>query len=582
MFFIFQNSPSTLLTHLPLTPPLLICFNPTSQRYYAEKKKKKLAAQVNSGAHTDKKGDYVIRPHEKLNNRYIVENVIGKGSFGRVVKAYDELRDEYVAIKIVKSKRAFRKQALIELKILQTLQSADPNDEFNIVRMKDEFLHHNHQCIVFELLSMNLYQLLRDTRYYGVSLNLVRKFARQLLTNLEFLRTVKGGVIHCDLKPENVLLRNSKHSKIKVIDFGSACFSDDKMYTYIQSRFYRAPEVLLGCPYSTAIDMWSLGCILVEMHTGKPIFDGQNAHEQVFLQALIMGVPPLHMITSGTKAGDYFAFMPESNQWRLRRGQLDLGRLYGRKKTLRQVIGVDTNGPSGRRANEAMGHTHRDYKNFHDLVIRMLDYNPKTRITPGEALKHKFFQESIDRSTQVEGPVSAVPLYYSAVLGQGTDDTSWGNMNMGSDNTPNWPRSAPSTLEGPLPPSFTASISTQNETYSSSGSMTVSPGQVSTNSTSMGSNTMNDMGSGEPMITQDTFTPGYHTTAAYTMHAHVSTAEASTADAMDVEVDNLNGVDGTLDMRKVNNAIPSASTSSSGAASSTVSNNSTRMEMSPT
>ena len=76
------------------------------------------------------------------------------------------------------------------------------------------------------------------------------------------------NIVHCDLKPENILLRKINKSGIKIIDFGSGCFEDQKIYTYIQSRFYRAPEIVLGIPYSSAIDMWSFGCILYELYVG--------------------------------------------------------------------------------------------------------------------------------------------------------------------------------------------------------------------------------------------------------------------------------------------------------------------------
>jgi serine/threonine protein kinase len=88
-------------------------------------------------------------------------------------------------------------------------------------------------------------------------------------------------IIHCDLKPENILLRHPKKSGIKVIDFGSSCRSDKRMYSYIQSRFYRSPEVMLGLPYSVSIDVWSLGCILAEMHTGEPLFSGSDQFDQM-------------------------------------------------------------------------------------------------------------------------------------------------------------------------------------------------------------------------------------------------------------------------------------------------------------
>jgi dual specificity tyrosine-phosphorylation-regulated kinase 1 len=124
--------------------------------------------------------------------------------------------------------------------------------------LKAHFVHRDHMCLVFELLSYNLYDLLRLTKFRGVSLNLIRKFGKQIITSLLVL--AESNIIHCDLKPENILLRHPKRSAIKVIDFGSSCRDSRTVYTYIQSRYYRAPEVILGTRYSVAIDMWSLGC----------------------------------------------------------------------------------------------------------------------------------------------------------------------------------------------------------------------------------------------------------------------------------------------------------------------------------
>lgn len=91
------------------------------------------------------------------------------------------------------------------------------------VHLKRHFMFRNHLCLVFELLSYNLYDLLRNTHFRGVSLNLTRKLAQQLCTALLFLATPELSIIHCDLKPENILLCNPKRSAIKIVDFGSSC-----------------------------------------------------------------------------------------------------------------------------------------------------------------------------------------------------------------------------------------------------------------------------------------------------------------------------------------------------------------------
>lgn len=106
----------------------------------------------------------------------------------------------------------------------------------------------------------------------------------------------KYKIVHCDLKPENVLLAKPNKSKVKLIDFGSSCFEDERYYTYIQSRFYRAPEIMLGIAYTTAIDMWSLGCIIFECLVGIPLFADENERDQMLAIMEVTGLPPRSLI----------------------------------------------------------------------------------------------------------------------------------------------------------------------------------------------------------------------------------------------------------------------------------------------
>lgn len=184
---------------------------------------------VHNNGYDDQNYDYIIQPGEVFADRYVLKNRIGKGSFGQVVVAYDRLADTEVAVKIIKSRKPFMVQAQTELELLLKLQAKDPEDKHNVVRLLDHFVFRNHQCLVFEMLSFNLYDLLRNTHFRGVSLNLVRKFAKHILRALQFLAREDVDIVHCDLKPENILLKYPNKSAVKVIDFGSSCYSSKRV-----------------------------------------------------------------------------------------------------------------------------------------------------------------------------------------------------------------------------------------------------------------------------------------------------------------------------------------------------------------
>lgn len=201
----------------------------------------------------DERGDYKISIGDHIAYRYEIISLIGKGSFGQVFKCLDRKMNMMIAIKIIRNKKKFLYQAGVELKVLSIIASSDKDSSSNLIHMIENFIFRKHICIVFELLDINLYELVKTNGFKGLPLNLVRRIALQLLNGLIFLK--RQNIVHCDLKPENILLKEANKSGIKIIDFGSACMQDECLYTYIQSRFYRAPEIILGIPYTIAIDM---------------------------------------------------------------------------------------------------------------------------------------------------------------------------------------------------------------------------------------------------------------------------------------------------------------------------------------
>lgn len=257
----------------------------------------------------NEEGNLIVYVNDVLgqqdSKKYLVLDVLGKGTFAQVVKCQDLSTKEFVAIKIVKCKHECTYQSLAEVALLEFInQKVDPNDKFHLLRLKDKFLFKNHLCIVFELLSSNLFELVKQNEYKGLNIGLVRKFSKQLLEALCVLK--RAEIIHCDLKPENILLISPDKPDIKIVDFGSACKEHQTLYTYVQSRFYRSPEVILGLPYSSSIDVWSLGCVIAELFLGLPLFAGSSEYDQLLKIVTILGMPPSWMIDMGRDGLRFF------------------------------------------------------------------------------------------------------------------------------------------------------------------------------------------------------------------------------------------------------------------------------------
>ena len=209
----FISPLQALTTHLPAT--YRIC-NPAFQ-YESSRNPRRVLTKPSKGTKNDgydnEDSDYILHVNDILGseetnhkNRYLILDVLGQGTFGQVVKCQNLKTQEVVAVKVVKNKTAYFNQSMMEVSVLDLLNGRmDKNDDHHILRLKDTFIHRQHLCLVFELLSVNLYELIKQNQFRGLSTTLVRVFAQQLLNGLCLLS--KAKLIHCDLKPENILLK---------------------------------------------------------------------------------------------------------------------------------------------------------------------------------------------------------------------------------------------------------------------------------------------------------------------------------------------------------------------------------------
>ncbi|CAD8122376.1 unnamed protein product [Paramecium sonneborni] len=323
-----------------------------------QNQKDSLGTQFNNGFDTQD-GDYIFIKQDQIAYRYEMLEKLGHGSFGYVFKVMDHKHHQQVALKIIKNKEKFYKQALIEIDILKVVNKADVS--CCLIKMLNYFEFRGHICMVFELLSCNLYEFIAINDFVGFDLDLIRRFAIQILQGLLYLK--ECNIIHCDLKPENILLKDFNRSGIRIIDFGSSCFNNQKIYSYIQSRFYRAPEVVLGLGYSSQIDMWSFGCIIAELFTGESLFQSKSEKELLFLQIKVIGMPPKELIEQGSRKSKFFDEKCQLNY------KIQDQELLQEIKTLNQ-------------------HLQKADPQYQDFVIKCLKWNPDQRMTPEEALIH--------------------------------------------------------------------------------------------------------------------------------------------------------------------------------------------------
>lgn len=344
-------------------------------------------------AYDDADGYYNFQVGEIMDDRYEVFANVGKGVFSTVLRARDMAAPRQngapppeVAIKMIRANDTMYKAGQLEKVICNKLAGADLEGRRHCIRMLRSFEYRGHLCLVFEPLDMNLRELTNKYgRGVGLNIQAVRMYAAQLLQALHHMKNC--GVLHADLKPDNILV-NQQRNVVKVCDFGSAMFEGEgnDITPYLVSRFYRAPEIILGMKYSHPIDMWALGCVIYELFTGKILFGGRTNNEMLKLQMDVKGGFPRKMLKKGTFVDQHFEGEPNYVFGMMEQDAVTkrpVRRLIANPTVQRDVAALLA-GAEGERVK---------VQQLVDLLEKMLALDPEKRLTPKDALRHPFIKD---------------------------------------------------------------------------------------------------------------------------------------------------------------------------------------------
>ncbi|KAG7271432.1 hypothetical protein CRUP_013682, partial [Coryphaenoides rupestris] len=279
---------------------------------------------------------------------YLVEDLIGDGVYGTVARCLKTATTADPGYRNV---------------MVRGLRCLDP-DVSGIVRYMGHFKHGPHHCLEFELLNMSLLNLTEDAEDKKLPLMQIRDILKQMATALEYLGHLE--IIHTDLKLQNIMV--SRRGRFKLIDFGLSMYEcQANSGDVCQTIWYRSPEIMLGLPFTRAIDMWSLGCIAAELLTGFPMYPGNNEYEMEYSEMWekdpLSGCVPTKTLEAVVQAGN----VPITSS-------------------------------------------------FPDLLKRMLELDPDKRITPSELLEHPFISTPHTRTERVPLPHTSCADQEAAIV----------------------------------------------------------------------------------------------------------------------------------------------------------------------
>lgn len=382
---------------------------------------------------TDDDGYYIAEPGQYFaNGRFKILSILGQGTFGKVIKALDLNSNETVAIKIIRAIPKYREASKIELRILTTLKNADPENLNNCIHLREVLDYENHICIITDLLDISLYEFLQNNKFKPFPGSQIQAITRQLIRSVAFLHDLK--LIHTDLKPENILLTSSDFAKFKknkvlknplinVIDFGSAIFNDEYHSELVSTRHYRAPEIVLGTGWSYPCDLWSLGCILVELVTGEALFKTHENLEHLAIMEKVLNCKIPNSMIKKIKNKEILNYFKKNN-YHYHQYLLNYPNNETQEKSINFVktikklddlicsklkIKIHINMNDSLQKNWDKNHSKNKSLNFEtfqfwfyfiDLVKNLLKFDPNQRISAIDAMNHPWWDfGTIDEAT---------------------------------------------------------------------------------------------------------------------------------------------------------------------------------------
>jgi len=340
---------------------------------------------IEIGYSVDHKGYMNYKEGLIMNGRYRLQKRIGKGTFSKVFAAHDLQTDQWVALKVVRNTEKYKMAAKVELHILEMIVDKDPNHQSNCIHLLDNFNFQDHPCFVFDLLGRNLYAFLHANKYMPFALSHIQSFIRQILQGIAFLH--HRQVIFTDLKPENIVfvydqtlkkkihdivVEIPKDTRIQIIDFGSALYADRHHTHLVQTRHYRAPEVILGIPWHKPIDIWSVGCIIIELLTGRMVFNTHDSIDHLNQIQRLIGKMPDNL---KRQASNFEELFHPDYRLKLEHARISPAQSHSLDKYFSQLI-----------------KSHPHLAHLYDLCSQMLRWYPESRISAAKALQHQYFK----------------------------------------------------------------------------------------------------------------------------------------------------------------------------------------------